>query len=156
MVSGWSSIQAHIHAPRRSHDQPRIALGMPDVDEIQRRSSTDARPTPPAPQDPDPSSNRLALFAEKLLPSSKAHSPPTFLHPHIHRGDSAFSPPNPSVASSMASSSTIPIVSKSHVSPSKACFFLHRAHPTLSFHHLNRHPITGRMIPNWLLAKCID
>ncbi|PFH51998.1 hypothetical protein AMATHDRAFT_2487 [Amanita thiersii Skay4041] len=49
MVAGWSSFQAHIHTPRRSHEQLSRSPTPPDGDERterHRRSSTDDTPRP--------------------------------------------------------------------------------------------------------------
>ncbi|KAF8734987.1 hypothetical protein AX14_002951 [Amanita brunnescens Koide BX004] len=102
MVSGWSTIQAHIHAPRRSHEQMTS-----EANEAPRRSSYD--PTPrPTPDIPDSSSRRLAFLTDKLSSSA-------LLHPN--RPDSTALPSSSSMTSS--STSTTP---KSHVSPSKASY----------------------------------
>ncbi|KAK2467798.1 hypothetical protein APHAL10511_000093 [Amanita phalloides] len=113
MVSGWSSIQAHIHAPRRSHEQ---ATRSPELEETHKRSFSDATPRPThatyhqdSSSNPDSSSSRrLAFLADKLSSS-------TLLHPHSHRSDSF----PPSSSSVMASSSGVSIAPRSHVSPSK-------------------------------------
>ncbi|KAM6502381.1 HbrB-like domain containing protein [Amanita muscaria] len=124
MVSGWSSIQAHIHGSRKSHEQPRTTSGSSEVDETEtRRSSTDAtpRPTPSLPQDLDSSSSkRLPFFIEKLSSSSRAQNTSTV---HLHRPDFGLLSPNSSsdlLSLSDMTSSGIPTVPKSHSSPSKA------------------------------------
>ncbi|KAF8629174.1 hypothetical protein AX17_005759 [Amanita inopinata Kibby_2008] len=71
MVSGWSSIQAHIHAPRRSHEQPSRTSSSSDPDETSephRRSSFDATPRP------TPATTRFIAAAdqhkESILPAA--------------------------------------------------------------------------------------
>ena len=110
MAPGWSSIQAHIHAPRRSHEQSSRSSMSSELDEVHRRSSSDATPRPtPAIQDiasvPESSSRCLAFLADKLSSSA-------LLHPH-HRTDSPAQTPN---SSSMTSSTPKP-----HASPAKVC-----------------------------------
>ncbi|KAF8626864.1 hypothetical protein AX15_004682 [Amanita polypyramis BW_CC] len=135
MVSGWSAIQAHIHPPRRSHEQQSRTSTSPEPEEGQRRSSTDAtpRPTPASGLDhqdsvSDSSSRRLAFFTEKLSSSLSGLSTSVAAGPsnkhHTPRSDLASLPPSSSVplSTSMASSSSVSNTPKSHVSPSKASY----------------------------------